>query len=67
VNCTLFKPLDYLYTLGNTIALFVFNLDYQNYGILKMGLPKPIYWHNFFILYDGHDIILHIIWEKKWK
>jgi hypothetical protein len=38
------------------IALFVFSLDYQNYGILKMGLPKPTYWHNFLIVNDGYDI-----------
>jgi hypothetical protein len=46
------------------ITLFVFSLDYQNCGILKMGLPKPIYWHNFLIVNDGYDIILHIIWKK---
>jgi hypothetical protein len=46
------------------IAFFVFSLDYQICGILKMGLPKSIYWHNFLIVNDGYDIILHIIWKK---
>jgi hypothetical protein len=29
-----------------------------------MGLPKPIYWHNFLIVNDEYNIIFHIIWEK---